>query len=392
METGLSKYILTVPFTGQKWRPLYIDDLVEAATKKSAERTLSTKVLADVVESLIGASYTVGGTLKAIHCISIFVKDCNWRPIAESRSILYEDSPSDHMLPAVLQPLEELLGYSFKKKSLLVEACTHASFVADIGRRSMERLEFLGDAVLDNVIVTRLFRHTPPLPHHAMHMIKTAMVNKDFLAFITLEEHELQESEAYIDENCTPASRIKTGALWKFMRHASMAIGLVQAAVSESHRALRDEILTTIAEGTHYPWALLARLQAKKFYCDIFEALLGAVWIDSGSVDECASVVTRFGITSFLERILRDDVHVQHPKEELGKLALSETVNYKIDIRGDDEGEKEYTCQVLVGERLVAEVDGGVGKEEVKTKAATEAVRVLTMEAKGPQDVQISDE
>jgi dsRNA-specific ribonuclease len=392
LETGLSKYILTVPFTGQKWRPLYVDDILEDTMRRDTDRKLSTKVLADVVESLIGASYIVGGTLKAVQCISIFIKDCQWRSIVDSRSILYDNALNDCALSPMLQPLEVLLGYSFKKKSLLIEACTHASFIADMGRRSMERLEFLGDAVLDNVIVTRLFSHGPPLPHHAMHMIKTAMVNKDFLAFIALEEHDLQETEAYVDANGSPCERSKTGALWRFMRHASMPIGLVQATVSDSHQALRNEILTAISEGTHYPWALLARLQAKKFYCDIFEALLGAVWIDSGSIDECKSIVSRFGITSYLERILRDNVHVQHPKEELGKLALSETVNYKMEIKADDAGEKEYSCQVLVGERLVAEVDGGLNKEEVKTKAATEAVRILTMEASRSQCAHLGDD
>ena len=50
---GLDQYILTKPFTGHKWRPLYVSDML--SEKVPSSRQLSTKTLADVVESLIGA-------------------------------------------------------------------------------------------------------------------------------------------------------------------------------------------------------------------------------------------------------------------------------------------------------------------------------------------------
>lgn len=53
LTKGLDKYILTKPFTGNKWRPLYVSDLLSEQTP--IRRQLSTKTLADVVESLIGA-------------------------------------------------------------------------------------------------------------------------------------------------------------------------------------------------------------------------------------------------------------------------------------------------------------------------------------------------
>ena len=53
LAIGLDKYILTKPFTGQKWRPLYVSNLLSGQC--GAKRKLSTKTLADVVESLIGA-------------------------------------------------------------------------------------------------------------------------------------------------------------------------------------------------------------------------------------------------------------------------------------------------------------------------------------------------
>lgn len=42
--------------------------------------------------------------------------------------------------------VEKLLGYSFSRKLLLVEALTHASYQLDTGTISYERMEFLGDS------------------------------------------------------------------------------------------------------------------------------------------------------------------------------------------------------------------------------------------------------
>ncbi|CAM1509468.1 Fc.00g032070.m01.CDS01 [Cosmosporella sp. VM-42] len=376
---GLTKFILSKPFTGLKWRPLYLDDLLKPESKILPDRKLGSKTPADVVESLIGASYVDGGMPKTLKCISLFLDEVKWVSEEAARDVLFNHVPKNHTLPPTLEPLEDLIGYSFQKKALLVEAMTHASYVADTEQRSLERLEFLGDAVLDNIIVTRLFGEQPPLQNYEMHMLKTAMVNGDFLAFVSLE-HGLRRKEAIVNEVGDLEQKETNLPLWTFMRHASPAIGLEQGAMETRFQSMRGEIIAALEHGTHYPWALLARLQAKKFYSDLFEALLGAVWIDSGSLETCKQILKRFSILPYLDRILRDRVHMQHPKEELGKLAVAETVNYAYEVIESGDGEREFRCKVTVGERLVAEVKGGVNREEVKTKAAEEAVRFLTAE------------
>ena len=182
------------------------------------------------------------------------------------------------------------------------------------------------------------------------------------------------------------------------MRHTSPKLGAVQVATAERHAELRDAIDDAIKHGTHYPWALLAKLEAHKFYSDIVESLLGAVWIDSGSFDVCRGIVERMGILPYLRRILKDGVQVWHPKEEIGVLADTETVTYVIDRREkkeDGEVGKEYWCKILVGEVVVVEMGGGVTKEEVKTKAAEAAVRLLRerkeKHATGAEDVVADD-
>lgn len=165
-----------------------------------------------------------------------------------------------------------------------------------------------------------------------MHLLKTAMVNGDFLAFITME-HGVYQTENIVESDLTVSSKRIFQPIWKFMRHALPAIGLEQIAICKRHGQMRQDIISAMTHGTQYPWAMLARLQAKKFYSDVFEAVLGAIWIDSGSLAACEALLSRFGILSYLNRILRDGVHVLHPKEDLGRRAGTRQVMYGIEIR-----------------------------------------------------------
>jgi ribonuclease-3 len=59
-----------------------------------------------------------------------------------------------------LEHIEERLGYSFVNKDLLQEALTHTTFVnehKELGLKDNQRLEFLGDTVINSIITTRLF-------------------------------------------------------------------------------------------------------------------------------------------------------------------------------------------------------------------------------------------
>ena len=53
--------------------------------------------------------------------------------------------------------LEERIGYAFKDRALLDEALTHSTYAEEYGLKSNQRLEFLGDAVLELCVSRRLF-------------------------------------------------------------------------------------------------------------------------------------------------------------------------------------------------------------------------------------------
>jgi dsRNA-specific ribonuclease len=384
LEKGLSKFILSKSFTGQKWRPLYLDNFLDAESVIRPPRFVGPKNLADVVEALIGASFQDGGMTKALKCITVFLGDkCNWHEEGVGRDILFGTAPKDVQLPPHMEPLEEMIGYSFKKKSLLLEAVTHGSYAADAQQRSYEQLEFLGDAVLDYIIVTRMFQFNQAISNSRLHMIKTAMVNAEFLAFTNME-HGLSRSDVDIKPDGAVGPTEVQLRLWKFVRHSSPEMGHVLKKTEVEFRELRDEIVAAVRDGTHYPWVLLARLHPKKVYSDLFESLLGAVWVDSGSIETCAGVLHKFGILPYLDRILEQNIHVQHPKEELSRLAVDQKMSF--DYTVIDGPEPEYLCKAKIGDRVVGDVRGALNKDEAMAKAAEQGVRLLNKEKKAREE------
>ncbi len=84
-------------------------------------------------------------------------------------------------------PLQETLGYQFKNSELLNEALRHSSYVneqPDTDLRDNERLEFLGDAVLNLVIGHLLMQTYPQMREGELSRIRANMVNETQLAQI----------------------------------------------------------------------------------------------------------------------------------------------------------------------------------------------------------------
>src|SRR3954454_3117119 len=84
------------------------------------------------------------------------------------------------------QRAEKVLGYTFKNLDLLKESLTHAS-IADNRLNSNERMEFLGDAVLDLVICEALYLKFPSLLEGDLTKIKSAVVSRRTCAEVSKE-------------------------------------------------------------------------------------------------------------------------------------------------------------------------------------------------------------
>jgi len=75
-----------------------------------------------------------------------------------------------------ISELEKSLGYQFKNKKLITEALTHRSYKKDVNN---ERLEFLGDAVMDLIVGEYLFHLFPKAEEGILSKLRAALVNED---------------------------------------------------------------------------------------------------------------------------------------------------------------------------------------------------------------------
>ena len=80
-----------------------------------------------------------------------------------------------------LEELERSIGYSFKNKGLLKNALTHTSYAFEKNIQSNEKLEFLGDSILEFISSKYLYTHFPKLTEGEMTKVRATIVCEESL-------------------------------------------------------------------------------------------------------------------------------------------------------------------------------------------------------------------
>lgn len=235
--------------------------------------------------------------------------------------------------PEDLYLLEERIRYHFREPKLLEHALTHKSFCSEAGPDSEdnERLEFLGDAVIDLAIAALLMRYHPQVAEGVLTRRRASLVNQTQLAA------------------------------------KAMQLGL--------DRFLRIGKSEECSEGRAKPSIL----------SNAFEALIGALYLDAGH---------EF-VLSFVEEIflaeLYANCHDEHASPEaLGdfKSALQELTQakyrclpvYKEVLRTGPEHLHEFVYEVRIGNLVKAQGRGNSKKraQQEAAQAALEQLRNMT--------------
>ncbi|KAJ7707656.1 hypothetical protein B0H17DRAFT_972362 [Mycena rosella] len=401
VQHGLYRWIIQDRMLGKKWKPSYFTASGQVSTdveesdvemdggkqkkKKSKSQDLSTKVLADVVESLIGAFYLHGGFDLALVCARFFDLGIKWEPLPLRIDAMLSRVETHSELPSQLDSVESMLGYTFTHKLLLVEALTHASYQQDLRTISYERLEFCGDAVLDMIVTEYLYRAEGKeySPGHMFHR-KSAMVNAHILAFVCLGTH-IEVGTSMPGPTGTRGggdialqTQTQKIYLWQCLLHSNARILDEQRAAFARFGKRGAEIDEALQRGDIFPWAALTRLQAPKFLSDMVESLIGAVFLDAhGDLDAVRRVLRQLGLLQVLERMVWADMDVLHPVSRLHLWASK---------RGAELGyafvqEKgEISCAIILdgeeveGSRVADQYKGRLTKSEVQLAAAEKAI------------------
>ncbi|TFY79805.1 hypothetical protein EWM64_g4204 [Hericium alpestre] len=424
IEKKLYRWIIRDRFSPKKWKPRYgtVAEVVvvaegppppppkieakdeadkenkkpekedKAKRRKRMSQELSTKVLADVVESLIGAAYLHGSFDLATECIKVFGLGMTWQKLPEHVEKMLSRVPELDFVPTQLSTVEAILGHTFKRKALLIEALTHASYQTDLGTISYERMEFLGDSVLD-MIVTDYLYHAPGKqygPGH-IHMRKTAVVNAHFLALVCLRssiEHTTtmptwRSGRVALKED---SQRLY---LWQCLLHSSSRLLDDQNIAFSRWQTVGENIERQISDGKAYPWAALTYLQAPKFLSDMVESIIGAVFLDTdGDFSAVRVVLDRLGIMSTLEWIVESGMDVQHPVSRLHMWAAKQNDEPEIKFEIEKEAGMVSCTVIIVREEERIEVvtmedewRGRISQDHVRFAAAEKAMEILESQA-----------
>lgn len=401
IRRSIFRWIIRTRFSPRRFKPLYLSAPEEPVdspenpleetneepvvgggkTRKEVEQ-LSTKMLADVVESLIGAAYLHGGFDLGVSCAQLFGLGLDWHTLPECVEMALSRVEHTDEMSTQLNDVERMLGYTFRRKLLLVESLTHASYQYDDRTVSYERMEFLGDALLDMVVADFLYRY--PGKTYAprdLHIHKSAVVNTHFLAYICLQSSlDVDASMPGPGPRGEIVMQPKTNTihLLQCLQHSSPVILEDQKLTFHRYGKVKDEIESALVTGRTFPWAALTRLQAPKLFSDMIESLIGAVYLDSqGNMDTVKALLLKLGVLRHLDRIVRDDVDVLHPVSKLSIWAsrLQLPIEYKYT---EEKGLVICTISVEGREAVSASAEkrGHASQEDARFAAAEKAICV----------------
>lgn len=220
-----------------------------------------------------------------------------------------------------MNPLETRIGYKFRNSLLLAEALTHSSLGHETQRRHFDnqRLEYLGDAVLQLVVTEYLFKRFPEFTEGQLTKLRSRLVSREGLKL-----------------------------------HA-LAIGLGQYLMMG-----RGEE----SSGGRERASILA---------DAFEALIGAMYLDSNleSVRKFILMIADSDLQNLMEHPL--ELNPKGQLQEILQAISPQSPQYRIVAQEGPEHEKAFVAEVH-WEGILMGKGNGMSKKQAETAAALNAM------------------
>lgn len=213
-----------------------------------------------------------------------------------------------------LDELEKRIGYTFQNRTLLKQALTHSSYANELRINKLdnyERLEFLGDAVLEVTVSDYLYHNHPTMQEGNMTKTRASLVCEPTLAF------------------CASA----------FTLGDFILLGKGEDSAGGRNR---DSIVS-----------------------DVFEAIIGAIYLDGGFTN-AKEFIQKYVLTDMEHKILFYDSKtiLQEKIQENGKV-----LSYQVIEEHGPDHDKEYVVEALIDGKQ-AEIGKGRTKKAAEQQAA----------------------
>lgn len=218
--------------------------------------------------------------------------------------------------------LEHNIGYTFQNKNLLKQAMSHSSFINEMKRtdwESYERLEFLGDAVLELITSEYLYHNYKDMPEGKLTKLRASIVCEFTLSSVS----KVLQLGDYV---------------------------LLSKGEESTGGRMRSSIL-----------------------CDLFESVLGAIYLDGG-MEPAKKYVHTFLLTDIQHKTLFYDAKttLQEMVQKDGK----GVVTYRIVSEEGPDHNKKFLTEVLVDDVPIAQGEGK-SKKNAQQMAAYHAILKL---------------
>lgn len=223
-----------------------------------------------------------------------------------------------------LEEFEKVIGYKIKNQAYFVKALIHRSFLEQNTEYedSNERLEFLGDAVLSVVTAEYLYRKFPDEDEGFLTKARANFVNKLALA------------------------------------DAAESINLLEFLLVGKNLSVNFS------------------QNFKTITADAFEAIIGAIFLDSGLDD-----AKKFVLEVLIEPYARAGIHLidENFKSQLLEYAQAKRLDAPVYSMNKEEGphhDKTFTMQVMIGDKIYG-IGKGKSKKYAEQNAAEEALKKI---------------
>ncbi|KAF7134712.1 hypothetical protein RHSIM_Rhsim08G0003600 [Rhododendron simsii] len=166
-------------------------------------RWMGSKTISDCVEALIGAYYVGGGLTAALYLMKWLSIGSELEPSLVDEAITNASLHSYIPKAKEIEILESKLAYEFSTKGLLLEAITHASQQELEVGFCYQRLEFLGDSVLDILITWHLYQSHTEIDPGELTDLRSASVNNENFAHVAVRRNlhpHLQHSSGFLSD------------------------------------------------------------------------------------------------------------------------------------------------------------------------------------------------
>ena len=222
----------------------------------------------------------------------------------------------------IMDAFAERSGLSFRNRALFRTALTHRSYLnehADVDWEDNERLEYLGDAVLDFMLADYLYENFPNAPEGELTALRAALVRRETLSRL--------------------ATRLDVGPAL-LMGHGEVETGGRQRSAT---------------------------------LCAAFEALVGALYLDQDLSAVSDWVLPMMQAELAMARVEVADKDPKSRLQEMAQAAVGVTPRYRTAAADGPDHAKTFRVQVAIGDALCGEGEGP-SKQVAAQNAALDAL------------------